>query len=213
MKMQSTIIAALLTVTACSQAETGSDVMALERSSKILKLKAGADGESEGEHLKFSSVNYTIYETGRVDLHGDVSFMVPLIEVEIDIPFTKTYYTNAANVLSARYKAVTEASLQTDRLALDVIQVTDDQAKARVKGQINRSFHWTDMFWGFDMITLDLDLSGKVVQIDRVELKRSYAYYDAAKQRNLPALNCWEDDSCGDQMTRLIGNASQIGEH
>lgn len=187
---------AFMLLAACSGPNDASSVQALERTSKSLRLKAGAGGASEGDFIKFSAINYTIYENGRIDLHGDVSFIVPLLDAEIDVPFTRTYNTNAANVKSERYKTAATAGnmLQTDRLAVDVRSISEDQKSAKAVAQINRNFHWADLFWGFDKIYLTLDLSGPVVGIDRIEIRKGFVYYDALKKRHLPKLNDWDDN-------------------
>lgn len=198
-----------LMLSACSGPNDASEVRALERTSKILRLKSAAGGAAEGDIIKFSAINYTIYETGRIDLHGDVSFRVPLIDSEIDIPFTKTYYTNAANVKSDRYRSAS-GILQTDRLAVDVRSVAEDQKSAKAVAQINRNFHWADLFWGFDRLVMTLDLSNPVVGIDRIEIRKGFAYYDALKKRHLPVLNPWEDNDDWDGPVFALAPADVI---
>lgn len=183
---------------ACNRDTTSSEVQALQRTNRTLHLK-GTGVAAEGDVFKFSEINYTIYENGRIDLHGDVSFKVPLIDTEIDIPFTRTYRTLPENVMSAKYKAVTTVQpLQIDRLAVDVVSLSEDQTQARAKAQLNRTFTWMDLFWGFDLLTLDLDLSGPIVGIARVEIKKGFVYYDAEKERVLPTLYEWENNDDDD---------------
>lgn len=171
--------------------------------------------QPNGGAIRFGEVAYTIYESGRIDMHGDVSFVIPGTHMEIDMPFNKSYTTNHRNVFSntyvnsfvmknefgSRFRSQGDMLLPIDRLNVAVTSLDVKTKTANLTARIARKTHWSDAFYDAEKIDVVLDVSKDIVRIVSARVYGGRSYFDTKTMKSQPENNfgypeyTWEENT------------------
>jgi len=175
-KTKTVLITAFLAITSYSCNETDvSHLQELEASRGNLVLDKSS---AENTPIKNADVSYSIFENGAIALNGSVTFVIPGTDYEKTIPFVKLYHTDYTNVRSAKYKYTSDPAnpLRIGRLD-GVVKSSAEQNLSQIKARIARTTHWTDSFYGANMVEMKIDTSSKVVKLLELKVSGAWAIY------------------------------------
>ncbi len=146
----------------------------MKRSLGALKL------ESQGGYFRSGDVTYTLYEDGTIQFSGDVSFQVPSLNYEVDIPFQNSIKVEPSYLKSKYYRSPEAAGgvLHVRRLNIVVNSVDPVNQTASATALIDKATKPVDELYGAGSLRAVIDTSGELVKIVSLSVVDGWTYFD-----------------------------------